>query len=128
MLNVYPDLILRVGVKEGTGSSSGALPALIPGWVERVATCEALLWVRLPTWVVMAATADVKSPQGLLHFLHCGSFILTREFLCWLDLGGWLWSAPILVPPPPHHPFLGVEGGADVLLLGGILEIRTETK
>ena len=66
-----------------------------------------------------------QSPQGLLHFLQCGSFILTREFLCWLDLGGGCGLLLFLCPPPP---FLGVEGGADGLLLGGILEIRTETK
>ena len=42
------------------GVAVGLSPALVPCWAETVAAYEALLLVRLSTWVVMAARADVR--------------------------------------------------------------------
>ena len=96
-----------LGSKEALGAAVGFSPALVPGWAERAAACEALPWERWSTGVVIVARAVVSIPIGLLH-VHKGSTVIwTREFLYRLELWWLLWFTPSFVPPS----FLGVDGG-----------------
>ena len=63
-----------------------------------------------------------QHPQGLLYIHQGRTFIWTQEFLGRLELRRWLWFTPNRVPHLPR-------GGwwRSFLVLGGILEVRTET-